>query len=634
MRPDETADLIGHLEPDAAQVVLERLPAERRAQVLDLLRYPEDTAGGIMNNDIVVIPVRLTIEEARRKLRDWLSEPDFVYFIYVIDDESSRRLVGVLTLRDLLVARPEALVGEVMRPNLVTIFPLESASEAARRVTESGLVALPVVSRDGRLLGAVTVDSAVALIAPASTEDLYVSLLPKQRAAPPGPVVDEARVSARLRGISPGIRMTIKGRSLTLRSPRRPPSGIFRWLAILGPGVIACAAGDDAGGVTTYSQAGAQFGYDLLWVLVLITISLAVAQEMSARLGAATGRGLLDLIRERYGIGWTLFAVTVDLVANGGLIMSEFVGIGAAVELLGISKYIVVPLAAALVWYLVGGGSYHWVEKVFLLMAMVFLAYPVADILAKPDWGAVARGTFIPTIQGDPAYILLLVALPGTTITPYQQTFQQSATVEKGVARHHCGRERIDTYVGMALSNLISAAIIIATAATLHANGTTTVETPAEAAKALQPVAGDAVFAVGLLGASLLATAVLPLTTSYAISEAFGFRKGVNLDFRRARIFFGLFTALTILGAALALFPNLPVIEILVWIQVLNGSLLPVILFFIMRLINDQRLMGDLRNSRLYNVLGWVTFVLMTISVAVVIGQQLLSLIGINPFGG
>jgi Mn2+/Fe2+ NRAMP family transporter len=431
--------------------------------------------------------------------------------------------------------------------------------------------------------------------------------------------------------------MTIKGWSLTLRGLRRPPSGIFCWLAILGPGVIAGAAGDDAGGVATYSQAGAQFGYDLLWVLVLITISLSVVQEMSARLGTATGRGLLDLVRERYGIGWTLFAVTVVPVANGGLIMSEFVGIGAGVELLGISKYIVVPLAAALVWYLVVGGSYHRVEKVFLLMAMVFLAYPVADILAKPDWGAVVRGTFIPTIQGDPAYILLLVALLGTTITPYQQIFQQTATVEKGVARHHYGRERIDTYVAMALSNLISAAIIIATAVTLHANGTTTVETPAEAAKALQPVAGDAafaVFAVGLLGASLLAAAVLPLATSYAISEAFGFRKGVNLDFRRARIFFGLFTALTILGAALALFPNLPVIEILVWIQVLNGSLLPVILFFIMRLINDQRLMGDLKNSRLYNVLGWVTFVLVTIAVAVVIGQQLLSLIGINPYGG
>ena len=355
-----------------------------------------------------------------------------------------------------------------------------------------------------------------------------MSLLPKQHAAEPWPVVDEARVSASPRAISPGIRITIKGRSLTLGRLRRPPSGIFRWLAILGPGVIAGAAGDDAGGVATYSQSGAQFGYDLLWVLVLITISLAVVHEMSARLGAATGRGPLDLIRERYGIGWTLFAVTVVLVANGGLIMSGFVGIGAAVELLGISKYIVVPLAAALVWYLVVGGSYYRVEKVFLLMALVFLAYPVADILAKPDWGAVARGTFIPTIHGDPAYILLLVALLGTTITPYQQIFQQSATVEKGVARHHYGRERIDTYVGMALSNLISAAIIIATAATLHANGMTTIETPAEAAKALQPVAGDAafaVFAVGLLGASLLAAVVLPLATSYAISEAFASAK-------------------------------------------------------------------------------------------------------------
>lgn len=430
--------------------------------------------------------------------------------------------------------------------------------------------------------------------------------------------------------------MTIKGRSVRLRGLRRPPTGIFRWLAILGPGVIAGAAGDDAGGVATYSQAGAQFGYDLLWVMVVITVSLSVVQEMCARLGAATGRGLLDLIRERYGIGWALFAVIVVLVANSGLIMSEFVGIGAAVELLGISKYIVVPLAAALVWYLVVGGSYRRVEKVFLLMTLAFLAYPVAVFLAEPDWGAVARGAFIPTLHSDPAYVMLLVALLGTTITPYQQIFQQSATVEKSVPRNQYGQERIDTYVGMSLSNLISAAIIIATAATLHVAGKTNIQTPAEAAQALQPVAGDAahaVFAIGLLGASLLAAAVLPLATSYAVSEAFGFRNGVNLDFRRAKVFFGLFTGLVIFGAALALIPNLPVIQILVWIQVLNGALLPVILFFIMRLVNEQRLMGDLKNTRHYNVLGWATFALVTTAVTVVIGQQLLSLVGIELMG-
>lgn len=464
-----------------------------------------------------------------------------------------------------------------------------------------------------------------------------MSLIPKQRSKIAKPAGEQPVVPARPPAISPGLRMTIKGRSVTLRGLRRPPSGIFRWLAILGPGVIAGAAGNDAGGVATYSQAGAQFGYDLLWVLVLITVSLAVVQEMSARLGAATGRGLLDLIRERYGIGWALFAVSVVLVANGGLIMSEFVGIGAAVELLGISKYIVVPLAAALVWYLVVAGSYGRVEKVFLLMTLAFLAYPVAVFLAKPDWGAVAQGAFIPTLHSDPTYVMLLVALLGTTITPYQQIFQQSATVEKGIPRNQYGQERLDTYVGMALSNLVSATIIIATAATLHVAGKTNIESPQQAAQALQPVAGDAaqaVFAIGLLGASLLAAAVLPLATSYAVSEAFGFRKGVNLDFRRARIFFGLFTALVIFGAALALIPNLPVIQILVWIQVLNGALLPVILFFIMRLVNEQRLMGNLKNTRLYNILGWVTFTLVTIAVAVVIGQQLLSLAGFEILGG
>lgn len=452
--------------------------------------------------------------------------------------------------------------------------------------------------------------------------------------------LEEAEATAlptRPRTIAASLRLNIRGRSVRLRGLRRTPKGFLRYLIILGPGLIAASAGNDAGGIATYSSTGAQFGYELIWVMVLITVSLAVVQEMCARLGAATGRGLLDLIRERFGIGWALFAVGVILIANGGLVVSEFVGIGAAMELLGVSKYLVIPVGALLLWYLVIFSSYGWVEKIFLLMTLVFFAYPIAAIMAHPHWGEVAHGAFVPTLHRDPDYIFLLVGLMGTTITPYMQLFQQSSLVEKGVARRHYGPERIDAYAGSIFSNLMSIFMIIATAATLHAMGQTKVETAADAARALEPVVGHAakaLFAIGLLGASMLAGAVLPLATSYAISEAFGVPKGVNLDFRRARVFFALFTALIVIGAGLALIPNLPVIKLLVWIQVLNGMLLPIILIFILILINDKRLTGDLKNTPFYNVLGWGTFAMITTAVALMLIGQLLNLFGLHLFGG
>jgi Mn2+/Fe2+ NRAMP family transporter len=442
---------------------------------------------------------------------------------------------------------------------------------------------------------------------------------------------------ARPRNLPGGIRLNIRGRSVRLRGLRRRPSGLTRWLLILGPGLVAASAGNDAGGIATYSSAGAQYGYDLIWVMVVITVSLAVVQDMCARLGAATGRGLFDLIRERFGVGWTLFAIAVILVANSGLIVTEFVGVGAASELLGVSRYVAVPLAAALLWYLVIVGSYEWVEKIFLLMTLVFFAYPVAAFMGHPDWRAVARGSFVPVIRRDPDYIFILVGLLGTTITPYMQVFQQSSVVEKGVARRHYGAERADTYTGAVFSNLMSIAMIVATAATLHAAGQTQIQTAEDAAKALQPLLGASakiLFGAGLLGASLLAGAILPLATAYAIAESFGLPKGINLDFRRAPKFFTLFTALVVFGAGVALIPGVPVIRLLVAIQVLNGALLPVILVFILVLVNDARLAGDLKNTRLYNVLGWGTFALITAAVAVLLGGQLLSLFGVKIFGG
>jgi Mn2+/Fe2+ NRAMP family transporter len=325
------------------------------------------------------------------------------------------------------------------------------------------------------------------------------------------------------------------------------------------------------------------------------------------------------------------------LIANFGVTIIEFVGIGAAFELFGISRYLTVPLAAVLMWHLVLGGSYKSVERLFLGMTFVFFAYPVAAIFAQPNWGDVLHGTLVPTLHRDPDFITLLVGLIGTSITPYMQLFQQSAIVEKGVARDDYGPERTDIYVGAVFTNLIAAFIVIATAATLHATGQTDIRTASDAAQALAPAAGqfaEALFAVGLLGAALLAAGVLPLATAYSISEAFGFRKGVNLDFRRARTFMGLFTALVALGAAAALIPNLPVIQLLVWIQVLNGVLLPVVLVFILLLINNTRVAGQLRNGPVLNVLGWATVALVVTADVFLLGQQALGLLGMGPLGG
>lgn len=427
-----------------------------------------------------------------------------------------------------------------------------------------------------------------------------------------------------------GLRLNIRGRSIYLRGLRLPPRGMWKLLLVLGPGLIATSAGNDAGGIATYSSAGAKFGYDMIWVMIVLTLSFAVVQEMCSRLGAATGRGLLDLIRERFGVGWTLFAIAIIIVANGGVTISEFVGIGAASELIGVSKFISVPIAAVALWYLVIFGSYAKVEKIFLLMTLVFFAYPIAAILGKPDWGAVAQGAFIPKIRFEKEFIFVLVGILGTTITPYIQIFQQSSTVERGAARKHYGPERLDAYVGSIFSNLMSISMIIATAATLYVAGQTEIESAADAAKALEPVAGNMasmLFAVGLLGASLLAGAVLPLATSYAISEAFGIPKGVNLDYRRGKVFFGLFTAFIVLGAVTALIPNIPIFPLLVGIQVLNGVLLPIILVFILLLVNDEKLTGTLRNTRTFNVLGWGTFAVITLAVLVMLAGQVYDLL-------
>lgn len=441
-------------------------------------------------------------------------------------------------------------------------------------------------------------------------------------------VSNASTVPRRPRAIRPGIRLTIRGRSLKLRRLRQPPVGIWRWLAILGPGLIASVAGDDAGGIATTSLVGARVGFELLWLLILLTVALAVVQEMAARLGVATGSGLLDLIRQRFGIGWALLAVTVLLIANAGVTATEFLGVAAAGELFGVSRLVVVPIAALGLWALMLYGNYFTAERLFLGMTLVFLAYPVAAVLAHPDWSAVLHGMLVPSLSLDQPHLSLAVALIGTTITPYQQLFQQSAVVEKGVGPRHYADERADAYLGAIVGNLIWLFVICAAAAALRPQGIFDIGSAADAARALEPLAGPAalvLFAVGLLGASLLAGAVVPLATAFAVSEAFGFRKGFGLDYRRAPMFYGLFTALVAFGGLVALVPSVPIVSLLVGIQVLNGFLLPVVLGFILVLAADRRRMGKLANTWLQTALGGLTLVGVTLAVALLAWQTVFS---------
>lgn len=407
------------------------------------------------------------------------------------------------------------------------------------------------------------------------------------------------------------------GRKLLRRGARGVRRTVARrkrflaYLAILGPGMITANAGNDAGGIATYASVGADHGYRLLWILIPITISLGIVQEMCARMGAVTGKGLADLIRERFGVRWTAFIMLALLIANAGVTVSEFVGIAAASELFGVPRFFSVPIAASAVWWLVVKGSYKRVERVFLLMSLVFLGYVVSAILARPDWHLVARSLVQPSFSFDQAYLFTLIALVGTTISPYMQVFVQSSVVEKGVTVENYGETKIDVWAGTIFGTLIMLFIIISTAATLYQRGLH-VETAADAAMALRPLAGpyaQTLFAVGLFGASMLAAGVLPLATAYSISEALGFEKGVSRSFREAPIFIGVFTFLIAVGAAIAVIPDLPLIRVLLVTQVLNGLLLPVILIAILRLVNNRELMGTHVNGPVYNLAAWLTTV-------------------------
>lgn len=359
-------------------------------------------------------------------------------------------------------------------------------------------------------------------------------------------------------------------------------------------------------------------------------MALIVVQEMCARLGSATGMGFTDLVREHFGVRVTAFIVIALLVANLGTTFSEFVGIGAAAELLHVPRFVAVPAAAVVLWVLVVFGSYKLVERAFLLMALVFIAYPVAAVLAHPDWGGIGRGLVVPSVPRSTAGVTLIVALIGTTITPYMQLFLQSSVAEKAVRPEDYVYEQIDVVAGSLFSNFVALAIMVATAATLFARGVE-VQSASDAARALEPVAGSlarTLFAVGLLGACLLAAPVLALTSAYSVTEALGVEKGISQDFRRAPVFMGLFTGMIAISMALALLPGIPFTTTLLLIQVLDAVALPVVLFSLLRLTNDRELMGARVNTPLFNAIGFLTA-----GVVITLSLILLVLSLATPFG-
>lgn len=419
-------------------------------------------------------------------------------------------------------------------------------------------------------------------------------------------------------------------RSLRDRLPnfRVHRTGLIAFLAVLGPGLIAGLAGTDAGGIATYSVMGAETGLSLLWLLPITTLMLAVTLEMAARMGAVSGQGLGDLVRDEFGIRWTLVAMVVLLVANAATLVAEFAGVAAALEIFGISRFISVPLVAAAIWALVVFGSYRVVERVFLSVAVVFLAYVVGAFVVEPAWGEVGRALVTVRIPADATHLLLMTAVVGTTVTPYMFFYLQASVAEKGLGPEELGLERADAFIGALWTNVIAAFIVILTAATLFGTGIG-IHAAEDAARALEPVAGgqaEGLFAFGLFGASMLAATVIPLTTAYAVCESFGWESGVSRRFREAPVFMGLYTALIGVGALVVLIPGMPLIGVIIASQNLNGILLPVILAFMLRLAGSRRLMGRHVNPRWLSLLGWGLTGLVVLLTAVTLGAALLGI--------
>jgi Mn2+/Fe2+ NRAMP family transporter len=437
---------------------------------------------------------------------------------------------------------------------------------------------------------------------------------------------EEAR-AARARS---GLTGLVRFRSGGLRILRSRKSRIWLVLAIAGPGIVAANAGNDAAGIATYASAGSQFVYRTLFFMLLVTIALVLVQEMAVRLGTYTGKGLAALIREQFTLRQTAVALSCVLLANTGLVVSEFAGIGAAFELLGVSRYIIIPIAAVAIWALVSFGSYRWAERIFLIMSLAFLAYPIAAILGHPNWGEVGSNLVIPHFEYSRAFLLLGVALIGTTVSPYMQLYAAAGVVDKGADPADYPRARIDAISGAVFACIVSMTIIIATATAIGGKGPLT--SAAEAASALKPVAGAAaelLFALGLIGASALAGAVVPLSSAYAISEAVGVERSVSRKFTEARLFLGLFGVQVLIGAALAL-THINLITLLIGTQVLQGIVTPVILVFILILTNRRSVLGNAANKPVFKVVATVCVAGISAMSLLLLGTTVLGFFGIG----
>ena len=398
---------------------------------------------------------------------------------------------------------------------------------------------------------------------------------------------------------------------------RRWKSRILLFFAVVGPGFITANVDNDAGGILTYSQAGAQFGHFLLWTLIPITIALIVVQEMCARMGAVTGKGLSDLIREEFGLRITFLMMLGILIVNFGNVVTEFIGIATSLELFGLRRIYTVPICAVIVWLIVVKGQYKSVEKIFLAASFFYVTYIFAGILAKPEWINASIATIRPPalqVFHDQAYLYMAIGVVGTTIAPWMQFYLQASIVEKGVSRRQYKASKLDVVTGCIFTDVVAWFIIVACAATLYVHGYRDIKYAADAAQALRPLAGDyayILFAVGLFNASLFAASILPLSTAYTVCEGLGFESGVGMKFSEAPFFYWLYTFLIAAGGAVILIPGLPLVKIAVASQVVNGVVLPFVLIFMLLLINKKDLMGEYVNTRLFNVIAWVTTVVM-----------------------
>ncbi|HWZ81322.1 MAG TPA: divalent metal cation transporter [Terriglobales bacterium] len=410
---------------------------------------------------------------------------------------------------------------------------------------------------------------------------------------------------------------------------RRWKTQILLFFSVVGPGFITANVDNDAGGILTYSQAGAQFGHALLWTMIPITIALIVVQEMCARMGAVTGKGLSDLIREEYGLRITFLMMIGILICNFGNVVTEFAGIAASMELFGVSRYISVPVCAAIVWLIVVKGQYKTVEKVFLAASFFYLTYIFAGVLAKPAWLEAITATVKPphlaAFKQD-SYLYLVIGLVGTTIAPWMQFYLQASVVEKGVTKRQYKASQLDVVVGCVFTDVVAWFIIVACAATLYLHGHRDIRDAADGAQALRPLAGDyayILFALGLFNASLFAASILPLSTAYTVCEGLGLESGMDMKFSEAPAFYWLYTILIVAGGAVILLPGVPLVKLSVLSQVVNGGVLPFVLVFMLLLINKKEIMEEHVNTRSYNVVAWVLTVVMIALTVVLVWNTL-----------